>query len=760
MTTPFESSLFTVAELQEGGEKQTESRLVVPVYQRPFCWTDKQIEVLVQDLITHFVRYDEDRSCRYSLGTVVCHQRYSQKDLGESYPDGLEVVDGQQRLTCIDVILAVLGKRVAQSNPEYVVDEDEFTDWIPTLIHKYENITEEKSEESFGPRIDRKILEKICTMINRAVNDRCDSEETRRALVEKFIDCIRKSVCVLRVTLPVDDRNAYEGPAMFEIVNMRGQALSSIDIAKALLAEKLADDPERLAFDRLWTGIASVLHSNSKTGEVKSIVDDMSKEIGDTSRAPDPNGKKGIIKFNDIVKEALEDLQSKYKQRTGNEKSKISDEQRFIVDFENLFLIANEVFRRIKCKNTKYETLNTRPRPGQKDYRSLHERMVVGNDFRNENADKDDRKKEEDRNHNNDKAKAGEQRKDVWQFMSVLLIAAMVACQANEIMDAQSESKNPFALLLDTFYAANGYQYSGQYWLLSLVHTAVKVIYPDDRFPETVEAFVKEYQPTPNLEEQVKNSFKQGYLRLLLWGLERFVAPIEAEKMTARVLGLGADQDENKLMDDTKLRREIVGRFVLIGQEKAPFSAWRYTENGIRWKLFFTDWLLWVDFKQKSDRRFSHLESQLHKHSGLFKDFLEIEGSKNDPLKAFREDFESKVYGKDQPDKMRIVSRSQIEHWIAQDTADLVGRDELHNFGNLALINTSENISNGNKSTSDKSAPRQLGSNPTAKLLWLSIFAKAGANEQVELFNCLCKPEMTKFWVDYIGSFADDWQTS
>ena len=78
MTTPFESNLFTVAELQEIGEKEAESCLVVPVYQRPFCWTDKQIEVLVQDLITHFVRYDEDRSCRYSLGTVVCHQRYSQ----------------------------------------------------------------------------------------------------------------------------------------------------------------------------------------------------------------------------------------------------------------------------------------------------------------------------------------------------------------------------------------------------------------------------------------------------------------------------------------------------------------------------------------------------------------------------------------------------------------------------------------------------------------------------------------------------------
>lgn len=750
MTTPFESNLFTVAELQEIGEKEAESCLVVPVYQRPFCWTDKQIEVLVQDLITHFVRYDEDRSCRYSLGTVVCHQRYSQKDLEESYPDGLEVVDGQQRLTCIDVILKVLGKRVAQSNPEYVVNEDEFTDWIPTLIRKYENITEEKSEESFGPRIDRKILEKICTMINRAVNDRCDSEETRRALVEKFIDCIRKSVCVLRVTLPVDDRNAYEGPAMFEIVNMRGQALSSIDIAKALLAEKLADDPERLAFDRLWAGIASVLHSNSKTGEVKSIVDDMSKEIGDTSRAPDPNGKKGVIKFNDIVKEALEDLQSKYKQRTGNEKSKISDEQRFIVDFENLFLIANEVFRWIKCKNTKFETLNTRPRPGQKDYRSLHERMVVGNDFRNEKADQDDRKKEEDQDHNNDKAKAGEQRKDVWQFMSVLLIAAMVACQANEIMDASSESKTPFALLLDTFYAANGYQYSGQYWLLSLVQTAVKEIYPaTDRLPETVRAFVTEYQSTPNLGEQVKNSFKRGYLRLLLWGLERFVAPVEAEKMTARVLSLGAE-------NEIDLKDDIEGRFRSIRDPedvKTPFSAWQYSHDGIRWKLFFTDWLLWVDYKKPGV--FPHLESHVKEHSVLVK-ALNVEEFEKDPLSEYRRVFKEKVDAK----TMKIVSRSQIEHWIAQDTPKLVGDSRLDLFGNLALINASENSSGGNKSTDDKSVSDLVGQNPTAKLLWLSVFAKARAVNQAKLFEHLCTHNMTQFWAGYIGSFASyKWQT-
>lgn len=57
MSTSFDADLFTVGELQ--ADKKV---LVVPAYQRPFCWTDKQIEVLVQDLITHFARYSKDKT--------------------------------------------------------------------------------------------------------------------------------------------------------------------------------------------------------------------------------------------------------------------------------------------------------------------------------------------------------------------------------------------------------------------------------------------------------------------------------------------------------------------------------------------------------------------------------------------------------------------------------------------------------------------------------------------------------------------------
>ena len=105
MSTSFDADLFTVGELQSD-----EKVLVVPAYQRPFCWTDKQIEVLVQDLITHFARYSKDKTCRYSLGTVVCHQR-----------EALEGIVGQQRLTSIEVLLAILDQRTTHA------DDPEFT---------------------------------------------------------------------------------------------------------------------------------------------------------------------------------------------------------------------------------------------------------------------------------------------------------------------------------------------------------------------------------------------------------------------------------------------------------------------------------------------------------------------------------------------------------------------------------------------------------------------------------------------------------
>lgn len=717
MSTSFDADLFTVGELQ--ADKKV---LVVPAYQRPFCWTDKQIEVLVQDLITHFARYSKDKTCRYSLGTVVCHQR-----------EALEVLDGQQRLTSIDIILAILDQRKAHADDsEYTVREDDFG-WRPSVIRQYENLTQD-----IRPKISQAILSSVCLKINGAAKDGLIfSDGEGLTPFEKFADCIRKSVCVLRVILPIDDANPYEGPAMFEIVNMRGQALRSIDIAKATLVECLKDanDAERIAFDRLWSGIAALLRSDPQL-RVEDIVKNMSDVLGGSSKVSRTDRREGGTKFFEIVGNAFNSKTKLQDQsETDAELTESSEERRFVVDFENLFVIANEVFRSLKgADDEKFETLNIRPRPGESDYRGLHDRIVVGKDVK-KNAKLDDQ----------------ERRKDVWSFMSILWIAAMVARQADELLAAKSKNKSPFALLLDTFYAANGYQYSGQYWLLSLVHTAVLDLCLDNSLPENVKALLSGAFSMQKLANKVEKSFgkdfKRGYLRLILWGLERFLNPNVAGKMTANVLKLGADEDEVKLVEAVGKAFEFVGQ---CDKQDEKFVAWRYTENGVRWKLFFTDWLLWVDSKQKG-QGFSYLAQALAhpQHADLIA-ALNVEKSNEDPLENFRQQFANRA------ETMRIVSRSQIEHWIAQETPSIQDRTVLHHFANLALINASENVENSNKTTDQKAT--QLYDNPSAKLLWLASYARATANQQAQLAKRLCTVETDRFWADYIASFAKhDW---
>lgn len=623
MSTSFDADLFTVGELQ--ADKKV---LVVPAYQRPFCWTDKQIEVLVQDLITHFARYSKDKTCRYSLGTVVCHQR-----------EALEVLDGQQRLTSIDIILAILDQRKEHADDsEYTVREDDFG-WRPSVIRQYENLTQD-----IRPKISQAILSSVCLKINGAAKDGLIfSDEEGLTPFEKFADCIRKSVCVLRVILPIDDANPYEGPAMFEIVNMRGQALRSIDIAKATLVECLKDanDAERIAFDRLWSGIAALLRSDPQL-RVEDIVKNMSDVLGGSSKVSRTDRREGGTKFFEIVGNSFSTkTKSQEQSKTDAETAESSEERRFVVDFENLFVIANEVFRSVKgADDEKFETLNIRPRPGETDYRGLHDRIVVGKDVK-KNTKLDDQ----------------ERRKDVWSFMSILWIVAMVARQADRLLVAENKAKTPFALLLDTFYAANGYQYSGQYWLLSLVHTAVQDLCPVNCLPKSVQALLSGASSAQELADKVEksfgqgNGFKHGYLRLILRGLQRFTNPNAAGKMTANVLKLGAGIDEAKLVDAVK------NAFMSVGQCDKPdetFVAWRYTENGVRWKLFFTDWLLWVDSMQKG-KGFSYLAQALaHPQHAERIAALNVEKSDADQLDHFRMLFAERV------NTMRIVSRSRL----------------------------------------------------------------------------------------------------
>ena len=71
-------------------------KLSIPDYQRPYKWTVKNVQQLIDDLLTHF-----RDSKVYRIGTIVLYKN----------GDKSEIVDGQQRLTTLSLLLHKLGRK-------------------------------------------------------------------------------------------------------------------------------------------------------------------------------------------------------------------------------------------------------------------------------------------------------------------------------------------------------------------------------------------------------------------------------------------------------------------------------------------------------------------------------------------------------------------------------------------------------------------------------------------------------------------------
>lgn len=72
----------------------SEKKLTIPVYQRPYKWTEKNVIQLLEDIFEYVMLKNKD----YRIGNIILHSENSTNN----------VVDGQQRLTTISLLLKIL----------------------------------------------------------------------------------------------------------------------------------------------------------------------------------------------------------------------------------------------------------------------------------------------------------------------------------------------------------------------------------------------------------------------------------------------------------------------------------------------------------------------------------------------------------------------------------------------------------------------------------------------------------------------------
>lgn len=232
---------------------------VIPEYQRPYAWTDEQIETLFEDLWEFTATSGgTKRKCSYFLGSIVSYENEN----GEQ-----EIIDGQQRITSLFLLLrAIYTKLVETPESERTDKADNFiriiaptiwrTDKLSGKVYFNDILLTSRVVNNEGNEILRSILETGKADENakdnysrnyRRFQELFDKHSTENPLmVYEFIYSLLNQAILLPITADTQDTAL----TIFSTLNDRGLPLSDADIFKAKIYNKLDTDEKQIFIER------------------------------------------------------------------------------------------------------------------------------------------------------------------------------------------------------------------------------------------------------------------------------------------------------------------------------------------------------------------------------------------------------------------------------------------------------------------------------------------------------------------------------
>ena len=233
----------------------------IPLYQRPYAWTTEQAGELLQDLIVSLGDGNEpiDDVNPYFLGSIVL--------IKGDKPDA-QVEDGQQRLSTLTILLAVMRTLVQPQYAKYLTrllyeEADLFlgthnryhltlakrdADFFKEYIQDEGGISKLESLHSTALSDSRKNIKENALLFLKELGGFSESQRVR--LVQFII-----TRCFLVVVSTPDLESAYR---IFSVLNGRGLDLSLPDILKAEIIGQIPDG-QKEAYTCKWEDIQEKL---------------------------------------------------------------------------------------------------------------------------------------------------------------------------------------------------------------------------------------------------------------------------------------------------------------------------------------------------------------------------------------------------------------------------------------------------------------------------------------------------------------------
>lgn len=233
----------------------------IPSYQRPYSWTDQEAGILFDDLYDFYK--NEDNNENYFLGSIVL---IKQDDNPKS-----DVIDGQQRLTTLTILLAVIAHNLTDSE-----EKGEFRNYINEKGIKSQGIKpkprlkiRERDNDFFQEYIQELKINELIALKPETQNTEAKANIVKNSqiLQDKILTSFSNESeifsfgaflvqrCYLVVVSTPSQQSAFR---IFSVMNSRGMNLLATDIIKSDIIGKINEN-DRDDYTEKWEEIETEL---------------------------------------------------------------------------------------------------------------------------------------------------------------------------------------------------------------------------------------------------------------------------------------------------------------------------------------------------------------------------------------------------------------------------------------------------------------------------------------------------------------------
>jgi hypothetical protein len=251
----------------------------IPRFQRPYSWTRENIQDFWDDVV-------KDAPDNYFIGSMVTFKDGSQR---------YGVVDGQQRLTTITILLAVLRNRLKavgsmdlaqgiqnqierkniNNKSEFILSTETSYPFFQDHILKFGD-PEVEAEEMREEASLRSAFDHLNGLVGSAIDsiqdDSTIKDQDRAKRIEEKLTKIRDAVLDLKVILVKldDEDDAY---IIFETLNTRGKDLSLADLVKNHITKHLKVKSASVDQPKLkWEKLLETIEGSSADLELDTFI--------------------------------------------------------------------------------------------------------------------------------------------------------------------------------------------------------------------------------------------------------------------------------------------------------------------------------------------------------------------------------------------------------------------------------------------------------------------------------------------------------